>query len=175
MAHFDDIYDIAIDNYGLITAAQARKENITSVELRRWCQNGRLERRGHGVYKIAHWVPTPLDGFAEALALVGEGSYLRGTAVLSMHNLALVDPRTIKVAAPKRIRRKLPSWVCAVPAKKDDRTTYYEGIRSQCVADAIRECRDAVMTSRLLDATKQAKREGLITKKECNELEKELA
>ncbi len=175
MKHFDYIYDIAIDNYGLITATQACKEDITSGELRRWCLNGRLEHRGHGVYKIAHWLPTPMDSFAEALALVGEGSYLKGTAVLSMHNLALVDPRTIKVATPKRIRRRLPSWVCVVPAKEGDRTTYYEGIYSQRVADAIRECRGVVMTDRLLDATKQAKREGLITEQECHELEKDLA
>lgn len=175
MAHYDDIYDMAVDNYGLVTAAQARGEGITSVELRRWCKNGWLDHRGHGVYKIAHWVPTPLDGYAEALALVGDGSYLRGTAVLAMHDLALVDPRTIKVATEKRVRRKLPSWVAPVPAKEGDRTTYYEGIRSQRVADALRECRHAVMRERLVDATRQAKREGLITEKEYGELQEELA
>ena len=175
MAHFDEIYDIAVDNYGLVTAAQARERGITSVELRRWCKIGWLDHRGHGVYKIAHWVPTPLDGYAEALALVGDGSYLRGTAVLAMHDLALVDPRTIKVATGKRVRRKLPPWVEPVPTKEGDRTTYYEGIRSQRVADAIRECRSYVMPDRLLAAVEDARREGLITKKECDELEKELA
>ncbi len=175
MAHYDDIYDIAVDNYGLVTAAQAREEGITSTELRRWCKNGWLDRRGCGVYKIAHWAPTPLDGYAEALVLVGEGSYLKGTAVLSMHDLALVDPRTIKVATAKRVRRKLPSWVDPVPAREGDRTTCYEGIRSQRVADAIRECRQGVMRERLADAARQARREGLVTEKEYDELEKELA
>ncbi len=174
MAHFDDIYDIAIDNYGLVTASQARAENVTSAELRRWCVNGWLEHRGHGVYKLARWVPTPNDGYAEALALVGDGSYLKGTAVLSMHGLALVDPRAIKVATAKRVRRKLPPWITIVPANKADRTTYYEGIRSQRVADAIRECRGFVMTERLVDAVEQARREGLITAGEYDELEQEL-
>lgn len=45
MTHFDDIYDIAIGNYGLITAAQAREQGITAVELNRWCKIGRLKRR----------------------------------------------------------------------------------------------------------------------------------
>ncbi len=175
MTHFDEIYDIAVDNYGLVTAAQARERGITSVELRRWCKNGWLDRRGHGVYKIDHWVPTLLDSYAEALALVGDGSYLRGTAVLAMHNLALVNPRTIKVATTKRVRRKLPPWMEPVPAKESDRTTYYEGIRSRRVADAIRECRSYVMRDRLLTAVNDARREGLITKKECDELETELA
>lgn len=175
MTHYDEIYDIAVDNYGLVTAAQARERGITSVELRRWCKNGWLMRRGHGVYKIDHWVPTLLDSYAEALALVGDGSYLRGTAVLAMHNLALVDPRSIKVATAKRVRRKLPPWVEPTPAKEGDRTTYYEGIRSQRVADAIRECRSYVMRDRLLTAVNDARREGLITQKESDELETELA
>ncbi len=174
MAHFDDIYDIAIDNYGLVTAAQAREENVTSVELRRWCLNGRLERRGQGVYKLAHWVPTPYDSFAEALALVGDGSYLRGESVLAMHDLALVDPRAIQVATPKRVRRSLPSWVATVPANETDKTTFYEGIRSQRVADAIRECRKSVMPERLAEAAKQARCEGLVTAKEYDELKREL-
>ena len=174
MTHFDEIYDIAVDNYGLVTAAQARERGITSVELRRWCKNGWLDHRGHGAYNIDHWAPTLLDSYAEALALMGEGSYLRGTAVLDMHDLALVDPRSIKVATAKRVRRKLPSWVAPVPAKEGDRTTHYEGIRSQRVADAIRECRGYVMRDRLLTAVEDARREGLITKKECDELRREL-
>ncbi len=175
MAHFDDIYDTAIDNYGLVTAAQAREENVTSVELRRWCKNGRLERRGQGVYKLTRWVPTPYDSFAEALALVGDGSYLRGESVLAMHGLALVDPRVIQVATPKRVRRSLPAWVVTVPARETDKTTFYEGIRSQRIADAIRDCRKSVMPERLAEAAKQARREGLVTAKEFDELERELA
>lgn len=175
MAHFDKIYDIAADNYGLVTTVQALEQGVTGVELSRWCQNGRLERRGHGVYKLVRWVPTPYDSFAEALALVGEGSYLKGTAVLAMHDLALVDPRAITVATPKRVRRKLPSWVCVVPAKECDRTTYYEGIRSQRIAAAIQECRGTVMADRLIDAARKARREGLITGNEWKMLEKELA
>ncbi len=174
MSHFDDIYDIASDNYGLVTTAQARKASITGAELNRWCTSGRLERRGWGVYKLTRWIPTSYDSFAEALALVGEKSYLKGTAVLSMHDLALVDPPAIKVATPKRVRRELPVWIATVPASKLDRITHYNGIRSQRVADAIRECWRSVMPERLADAAKEARREGLITAGEYDELEKGL-
>lgn len=175
MKHYDYIYDVAFDNHGIVTAAQAREEGVTGVELNRWCKSGRLERRGQGVYKLVRWVPTPYDAYAEALALVGEGSYLRGESVLAMHGLALVDPRAIQVATPRRVRRNLPSWVVAVPAEKNDVVTFYEGIRSQRVADAIRECRRSVMPERLIDAATQARREGLVTVGEYNELEGELA
>ena len=51
MTHFDDIYDIAADGYGIVTAAQAQEAS--------GCADGRLVRRGRGAYKLARWVPTP--------------------------------------------------------------------------------------------------------------------
>ena len=158
MKHFDEIYEIAADGYGIVTASQAREAGMTSGEMRRWCTDGKLVRRGHGVYKVARWVPTPLDPFAEAVALVGDGSFLWGESVLSMHGLALVDPRSVSVATPKRVRRKLPDWVKAVPAPKGASTTFYEGIPSQRVADAIKACEGSVMGERLAEAAKRARR-----------------
>ena len=174
MAHFDDIYDIAADGYGIVTASQAREAGATTGEMSRWCADGRLLRRGHGVYKLARWVPTSYDAYAEAVALVGDGAYLHGQSVLAMHRLALVDLRAIEVATPKRVRRKLPSWVELVTAPKGERATSYEGIPSQRVADAIESCTGSVMPARLLEAAKQARGEGLVTAGEYERLEREL-
>lgn len=90
-----------------------------------------------------------------------------------MHSLALVDPRAIEVATPKRVRRRLPSWVESVSAPKGERTTSYEGIPSQCVADAIGCCAGSAMPARPLEAAKQARGEGLVTTSEYNRLERE--
>lgn len=175
MTHFDEIYEIAADSYGIVTAAQARENGVTTGEMSRWCADGKLVRRGHGVYKIARWIPTPRDSFAEAVALVGDGSFLWGESVLSMHGLALVDPRAAIVATPKRVRRKLPAWVKTVPASESAKTTFYEGIPSQRVADAIEACKGSVMTERLVEATKHARAEGLVTSGEYEKLMKELS
>lgn len=175
MTHFDEIYEIAADNYGIVTAAQAREVGVTTGEMSRWCADGKLLRRGHGVYKLARWAPTPLDSFAEVVALVGGNSFLWGESVLSMHGLALVDPRTVTVATPKRMRRKLPTWVRTVPAPESAKTTFYEGIPSQRVADAIEACRESVMAERLIEAAKSAYTKGLITPNEYKKLMKELS
>lgn len=87
----------------------------------------------------------------------------RGESVLSTHGLALVDPRAIEVATPKRVRRRLPSWVEPVSAPKGERTTSYEDIPPQCVADAIECCAGSAMPARLLEAAKRARGEGLVT------------
>lgn len=109
MKHFDEIYEIAADGYGIVTASQAREAGVTTGEMSRWCADGKLIRRGHGVYKVARWVPTPLDPFAKAVALVGDGSFLWGESVLFMHGLALVDPRSASVATPSACGASCPT------------------------------------------------------------------
>lgn len=89
---------------------------------------------------------------------MGDGSFLWGEPVLSMHGLALVDPRSVSVATPKRVRRKLSDWVKAVPASKGASAMFYEGIPSQRVADAIGACEGSVMGERLTKAAKLARR-----------------
>lgn len=174
MAHFDDIYELAADNYGLITSAEAKNLGVAKSELNRWVGMGRLLKRGQGVYKLVRYVPTEYDRYAEAVALVGDGSFLFGEAVLAMHGLALANPRRISVGTTKRVRRELPEWVQPVTVSGKT-VTSYEGIPSQSLAEAILECRGMVMGERLKSAVEDAKREGLITKDEFEHLRKELS
>lgn len=174
MKHFDEIYDIAADNYGLITTAQAEDIGTARSELSRWAKLGKLDRRGRGLYRITHWVPTEFDRFAEAVALVGEGAFLFGDAVLSMHGLALVNPSKIKVAVPGRMRRSLPDWIEPVSAGNLSHT-HYEGIASQSVHDALLACKGSIMSERLLDAAREAKEQGLVRDSEYKVLRRELA
>lgn len=169
MSHFDDIYEVAADNYGLVTSAQARDIGVTKAELSRWVANERLERRGRGVYKLVKYIPTDLDPYAEAIALVGDGSFLMGETVLAMHGLALVNPRRLSVGTPARIRKSIPDWIAPVTVKGKT-TTQYEGIPSQTVAEAILDCRGSVMLERLRDATEVAREQGLITKAEYEQV-----
>lgn len=174
MTHFDDIYELAADNYGLITSAEAKNLGVAKSELNRWVGMGRLLKRGQGVYKLVRYVPTEYDRYAEAVALVGDGSFLFGEAVLAMHGLALANPRRISVGTTKRVRRELPEWV--QPVTMSGKTvTSYEGIPSQSLAEAILECRGMVMGERLKSAVEDARREGLITKDEFEHLRKELS
>lgn len=173
MTHFDDIYEIAADNYGLVTSAEARKLGIAKSELSRWVDAGKLQRRGHGVYKLSRYVPTAYDRYAEAVTLVGDGSFLVGEAVLAMHGLALVNPRQITVGTPRRVRKRLPEWIQAVTATNKT-TTCYEGIPSQSVTEAIADCKGRVMPERLRVAADDARDAGLITKSEHDQLKREL-
>jgi predicted transcriptional regulator of viral defense system len=174
MAKFDKIYEIAADSYGLITFAEVLEAGVTNEELRRFVRDGRLERLGQGVFKLVRYIPTPFDQYAEAVALVGKDSYLYGETVLSMHNLALVNPRKLDIATAKRVRKKLPAWIRVVAVKGTEAHTNYEGIPSQSVADALRACKGTIMKERLAAAAEDALREGLLTEIEETALRKEL-
>ena len=174
MKQYDIIYEHAADNYGLITSSEAKTLGIPNVELAKLAFRGRLQRLGHGVYKIKHYIPTSYDKYATALSFVGNGAAIYGESVLAMHGLALVNPNRIYVAVQSRIRKKLPPYIQIVHPKCALAITEYEGIPSQSVYDAIMACRHTIMTDRLLEAVNEAERQGLITYEEARTARSEL-
>ncbi|MCL1808252.1 MAG: hypothetical protein FWG42_00615 [Clostridiales bacterium] len=167
MRNYDAIYEYAVDNYGLITSGAAKTLDISNVELVKMAHRGRLRRIGHGVYRIVHYVPTEFDKYAEAVALVGGGAAIYGETVLSMHGLAFVNPAVIYVAAHTRIRKKLPAYIKVVYIQQNNNMAAYEGIPSQSVFEAILACKNIVMADRLVEAVKEAERQGLISYEEA--------
>lgn len=175
MKRWEEIFDIASGNYGIITARQAKSVcSNADVELPRWAKIGRLDRRGYGVYKLVQYTPTPYDQFAEAVALAGENAFLHGESVLAINDLALVNPAVIHVASPRRTRRTLPDWIHVVPAAKDAKVDECFGIPCQRVVDAFRVCKGVVPITRLRKAVEDAAREGIVTPKEAHALRDEL-
>lgn len=159
----DIVREIALDQYGYVTTKQAAEAGVPAVELPKLAARGGLENVGYGLYRVPDIPPQALDQFAEALLRAGEGAFLYGESVLAMFGLADVNPRQIKVGVRRRTRPKLPSYIELVPVKGDVATTHYEGLESQPVADAILECRGRIERARLMEAARQARKEGLLT------------
>ena len=174
MTCYEKIYEKAADNYGFITTAEASELGVPKQEMSALAKRNRLVHHGYGVYRLAtHYLPTPYDGFAEALLLVGgEESAIWGESVLALHELALVNPPAIEVATVRRIRRTLPAWVKVVREKVES-PVYYQGIRCQNLADAFRSCRNTVLRERLLDGIEKAQANGDLRIGEYEQLMKE--
>lgn len=170
----DVVREIAPDNYGYVTTRDAVDAGVPAVELPKLAARGGLENVAYGLYRVPDFPPTPFDQFAEALLRVGKGAYLHGESVLTLFGLADVNPRRIKVAVPRRVRTKLPPFIELTQVPDGARTTFYEGLVSQPVAEAILECRGHIETERLLDAAKQARNEGLLTTTEWQKVKKGL-
>ena len=168
----DIIREIALDHYGYVSTRDAAEAGVPAVELPKLAARGGLENVAYGLYRVPDVPPSRYDQFAEALLRAGESAYLHGESVLALFGLADVNPRQIKVAIRRRARPKLPAFVELTQVRTDARTTFYEGLESQPVADALLECRGRIDTERLVAAAKQARAEGLLTTAEWQRLRK---
>lgn len=170
----DIVREIAFDNFGYVTTKQAAEAGVPAVELPKLAARGGLESIAYGIYRVPDAPASAFDQFAEALLRAGESSFIYGESVLAIFGLADVNPRRIKVGVRRRTRPKLPAYVELVPVKGDVETTYYEGLRSQRVADAILACLGRIEGARLMQAGKDARKEGLMTSSEWSKVRKEL-
>ncbi len=174
MTKFDDIYEIAADNHGLITSAQARRVGVTNNELVQYAKRGRVLRVGQGLYQLARWVPEPNDAYAWAVAMVGPEALLFGESVIAMLGLAPTNPNRFFVATPRRTRRALPESINANWVQGIELGAYYDGIPCQGVCEAILACEGKMLPERLKAAAQAACERGLVSMKQYLQLEEEL-
>ncbi len=172
----DLVREIALGEYGFITTKDAAAAGVPAVELRKLAARGALVNVAYGIYRVPDAPGSPFDQFAEALLRAGDGAYLRGDSVLALFGLADVNPRKIRVVAPKRTRAKMPAFmeVTAPPRGEAPNLARYEGLLAMRVADAILDCRGRIERDRLLEAARDARKEGLVTRAEYAKLQREL-
>ncbi|MBU6245975.1 MAG: type IV toxin-antitoxin system AbiEi family antitoxin domain-containing protein [Actinomycetales bacterium] len=153
---------LAFDRHGIITTQQAAAAGVPAVEVRKLATRGALTRVGHGVYRMDEAPTTALTPYAQALALVGHGAYLADESVLAVHDLALVNPRKIKVATTRRVRAALPPTIELVPAEGGDHVEHVDGLPTMPLRDALIACQGRVMRERLVEATRAAAARDLL-------------
>lgn len=165
------LYALAAEHHGFLTTDMARAVGVPSVEVRKLAARGGMSNVARGLYRVEG-----IDGgdhapYAEAVLRVGEDAHLVGDSVLAFHDLALVNPRRIKVGTPRRVRRDLPTHIRLVHTRTDPADlTAYDGIPSLTVAAAIRDSIGAVMPERLAEAVERATDEGLVRRREASAL-----
>ena len=174
MTSYAKIFDVAIENYGLITTAMARRMGIAPGSLVDLAYRGRLTRIGQGVNQLVQYSPGERDPYAQAVALVGEGAYLYGESVVAMLGLAPTDPDKIYVATTSRVRKSLGDGIKVCRGMQGYKPVPIEGIPSQEVADAILSARATMPGERLKVACAEALRIGKITEADKRGIENEI-
>jgi predicted transcriptional regulator of viral defense system len=98
------LLEVAAQQHGLFTTAQATDVDVADDQVRRMAATGVLERRAHGVYRIA---TVPFDEHTELMEAVlwakGRGVIV-GESALLLWDLADVNPRKIHIAVPPGYR-----------------------------------------------------------------------
>ena len=57
MTKYDELCEVAVSSYGLVTAKEIDALGIHLKDVLEWIKLGRMEKRGRGVYRIAHYLP----------------------------------------------------------------------------------------------------------------------
>lgn len=172
MAKIDDIYD-AVDDFGLVTSAEAAVLGMSNAELVQQARMGKLVRVARGVYRMPVWPSQPAAPYAVAVRAAGEGACLYGESVVALLGLAPTDPAKVWVAVPRRTRRNLGRGVrlVHVPGIEPE---WHEGVACQPVAEAILAAEPTMGPSRALEAARDALRLGYITIRDTDEIKRGL-
>jgi predicted transcriptional regulator of viral defense system len=175
MSYRRTLRELAFDTHGIITLHDAQNAGVPSVEVRKLAARGALTRLGRGVYRMDEVPTDALTEFAAAVALVGGDAVLADESVLAAHDLAQVNLRRIQVASSSRIRKRLPATIEVISRTVPvEQRTDIEGVPAMTLPDAVRACRGKIMTSRLIDATRQADAMKLLDHGEAESILSEL-
>lgn len=164
-----DLWDVAVDQYGYVTTADARRLGIAPVELAKLAARNALANVSHGVYRFPEWPTSANDHLMEAVLWAKDP-----TAVLS-HDTALdvldlcdINPTTvhINVSGHKYPIRRVdppPHLVIHYDDLTDAQRAWWEQIPTVTPVTAIEQgIRTRVRSDLLRQAIDTAQRRGMI-------------
>jgi predicted transcriptional regulator of viral defense system len=176
---FAAVYDLASENFGYLTAVQAREDGVSSAAIVMMERRGVLERVSRGVYRLAQFPVSQLAQYMEAVLWPhGTTAVISHDSALALYGISDVDPARIHITLPPqyRVRRAVPRHLAIHSAAlAAGERTVHEGIPLTTVERTLFDCRDAGLGGDLLQhALVDAQEKGFISRKSAERLNNEL-
>ncbi len=176
---YNHVYEIAVDQFGCFTTAQALEAGATRQSLEMMAKRGNIERVSHGLYRVNAIQVTRLDPYMEATLWPGrQRGILSHETALELYGISDVNPEKIHVTVPKRFRthRTVPSLYVLHHADLDaHEVSSFEGIPTTTAVRAIEDCHRTYLGQALLaQAIEDGFKRGLLTHIEANKLREEI-
>ena len=172
MTKINNIYE-AVDDFGLISSAEALDLGMSNAEMVQHANRGNLVRVARGVYRMPIWPSHMQDPYAIALKSVGKDACLYAETVIAMLNLAPTDPNKIWIACPRRVRKNLGSGIYVIK-RTDIVPVLISGLYCQPLYQAIISSVKTLGHFRASQAAQAAISQGLLSAKEKAYVKKEL-
>lgn len=169
MSKIDEVYN-AVDDFGLITSAEAAELGMSNAELVQQAERGKLVRVSRGVYRVPVWPFQREAPYAIAVKAAGEGAFLYGESVIALLELAPTDPSRMWIGVLKRTRRFLGEGVTLVHVK-NAHPVWLNGIACQPLVEAIIYAAGTMGWSRAIQAAEEAVRQGYISESDKAKIE----
>lgn len=161
------IYEIAEDQMGYVTSAQAEAAGIHPVLLVQLARRGRLQRVSRGVYRIVEFPAQPLEQYMHAtLWPHGRRGVLSHETALSLYEISDIDPPKVHITIPAgvRVQREIPAHLVVHQASLAPADiTRLEGMPITTPERTIRDCLAEHVGSALLSpAIAHARQIGML-------------
>jgi predicted transcriptional regulator of viral defense system len=171
---FSAIYELAADQFGYFTAAQARDAGVQTMALVMMERRQTLERVSRGVYRLAQFPHGPLAEYMEAaLWPIGIMGVISHQSALALYGVSDVNPGKIHLTVPlgHRVRRAVPNRLAIHYAElADEDRTLFEGIPVTTMARTVGDCRPVLGEDVLRQAIADAERKGVLSRREARVL-----
>ena len=107
---WDALWDVAVDQYGCVTSADAQTLGLPDSTLGKMAARGRLQRVSYGVYRFPQWPVGANDHLMRAVLWTRDPqAMLSHETALDVWDLCDVNPSKIHVTVPKKrpLRRQV--------------------------------------------------------------------
>lgn len=165
---YDQLYELAADQFGYVTAAQARAAGISPQTLVMMERRNALRRTSHGVYRLINFPESEHDAFMEAVLWpVGVSAVISHDTALLLHELGDVNPTVIHLTVPRgyRTTRIVPRHIrIHFQDLMDEERMVHDGLPITTPERTIRDCISTHLGPALIDqAVDSAVLRGLIS------------
>ncbi|GAA2180195.1 type IV toxin-antitoxin system AbiEi family antitoxin domain-containing protein [Brooklawnia cerclae] len=167
VTYLDRLREIALDQHGYVTSAQALVEDVPRAELSKMVSRGRLDRVAHGVYQVPQVTGSRFAPYMLAVLWTGAPeACLSHETALQAWDISDINPDRIHVAVAKRRRIKRQGGDGYVIHHCDlapEQVTWWERIPITDVPTTICQCIDwGVPTYLIKQALERAGRTSLL-------------
>lgn len=168
------LWNVAVDQYGYVTTADARVLGIAVVELGKLHARGKLERAAYGIYRFPEFPVSARDPYMLSVLWAGGRGVLSDATALDVYELCDVNPDRIHVTVPPGYRPRREGghlYVVHHRALKAEERGWWEGIPAVTPAAAVRQAVDGAVPRHLAEQAVAAGRDrGVITASEADYL-----
>lgn len=172
------LWEVALDQHGFVTTADARRLGINVVELGKLAWRKQLGRISYGIYRFEQLPATRFDPYMLATLWAGGRGVLSHDTALELHELSDINPAKIHLTVPMgyRPRRQGGDLYEVHHADLDPgQIRRFEGVPIVTPAAAIGQTiRSGIPTHLIRQALGAAHRGGLVTKKQHSDLTRQL-
>lgn len=175
----DRLRELALDQHGYVTTAQAVEEGVSHADLSKMIARTRLARVAHGVYRVPQVQETEFDQYQLAVLWAGAAeACLSHDTALAAWAISDINPDQIHLTVARHRRTRRQGGEQYVVHHEDlnaKQVTWWEGIRTVNVPTAISQCiASGVPTYLIRQALDRAGRTSRLPAADCELLSHEL-